>query len=76
MSADPCPGATKSYSGEIQWRTIASQGIDAGRNGWTHQYDNTTETPWAFNARKKQIITYDDGKYAPPNIIFDMNKAI
>ncbi|CAM0137365.1 unnamed protein product [Umbelopsis sp. WA50703] len=62
MSADPCPGATKSYSGEIQWRTIASQGIDAGRNGWTHQYDNTTETPWAFNARKKQIITYDDAQ--------------
>lgn len=63
MSADPCPGAVKSYSGEMQWRSIVSQGIDAGRNGWNVKYDDTTQTPWAFSTKKKQIVTYDNGKF-------------
>ncbi|KAJ2955251.1 hypothetical protein NQZ79_g8730 [Umbelopsis isabellina] len=62
MSADPCPGASKSYSGEMQWRSIDAQGIDAGRNGWTVSFDKTTQTPWAFSARKKQIVTYDNAQ--------------
>ncbi|CAO3693881.1 unnamed protein product [Umbelopsis ramanniana] len=62
MSADPCPGSPKSYSGEMQWRSVASAGIDAGKNGWKTHFDTTTETPYAINAQKKQIVTYDNAK--------------
>jgi chitinase len=61
MSADPCPGSPKSYSGEMQWRSVASAGIDASKNGWKTHFDTTTETPYAINAQKKQIVTYDNG---------------
>lgn len=63
MSADPCPGSAKSYSGEIQWRSIASEGIDANKNSWKTSFDNTTETPYSISSRKRQIVTYDNGRW-------------
>ncbi|GAB5589666.1 hypothetical protein Unana1_04566 [Umbelopsis nana] len=62
MSADPCPGSAKSYSGEIQWRSIASEGIDANKNSWKTSFDSTTETPYSISSRKRQIVTYDNAK--------------
>lgn len=71
LSADPCPGSPKSFSGEMQWRSIASGGIDAGKNGWKAHFDTTTETPYAVNAQKKQIVTYDNGTlYIPGGMGF------
>jgi chitinase len=61
ISADPCPGSPKSYSGEMQWRSIASEVIDRNKNGWKTEFDSTTRTPYSTNSRKRQIVTYDNG---------------
>ncbi|KAL1935622.1 hypothetical protein VTP01DRAFT_4762 [Rhizomucor pusillus] len=58
--ADPCPGAKASYSGEFQWRAIQEEGILHNKNGWKSYWDASTETPYAYNAAKKQFVTFDD----------------
>lgn len=60
QEADPCPGAEASYSGEFQWRSIREQGVLHNKNGWKSYWDDTTKTPYAYNAAKKQYVTFDD----------------
>jgi GH18 family chitinase len=45
----------------MQWRSIASEGIDSNKNGWKTEFDSTTRTPYSTNSRKRQIVTYDNG---------------
>lgn len=62
LSADPCPGAKKSYSGSFQWRSIVSAGITKNKNGWKSYWDTTSSTPYAFRAKDKHLLSFDNAK--------------
>ena len=59
-SADPCPGAVATYSGEMQWRTIKELGILQNKNGWKSYWSSVNKTPYAFKASDSQFVTFDD----------------
>ncbi|KAI9317233.1 glycoside hydrolase [Dichotomocladium elegans] len=61
-SADPCPGCTPAYSGEMQWRSIAKQkiGLNAASDEWAEYWDNSTRTPYAYRASSSQFLTFDN----------------
>ncbi|KAI8889545.1 glycoside hydrolase family 18 protein [Backusella circina FSU 941] len=61
-SADDCPGSKKSYSGEYQWRSVVSDGIQENKNGWKYIWDTTSATPFAFHKSNKQILSFDNAK--------------
>ncbi|KAJ2964637.1 hypothetical protein NQZ79_g522 [Umbelopsis isabellina] len=58
--ADPCPGAVAAYSGEMEWRSVAAEGILQNKNGWKVYWDETNKTPYAYKASKKQFVSFDD----------------
>jgi chitinase len=60
LSADPCPGAKKSYSGEYQWRSVVSAGILSNKNGWKTYWDKTSATPYASQSSQKKFLSFDD----------------
>lgn len=60
LSADPCSGAKKSYSGEYQWRSIVKNGILHNENGWKNYWDKTSATPYAAQSSQKKFLTYDN----------------
>lgn len=62
LSADPCPGAKKSYSGSFEWRSIVSAGIMDDKNGWKNYWDKVSATPYAFLAKEKKFLSFDDPK--------------
>ncbi|OZJ03959.1 hypothetical protein BZG36_03241 [Bifiguratus adelaidae] len=57
-----CGAKVATYSGEFQWRSLAAQGVDQSRNGWQAHYDTKTQTAWAYNTHKQQLVTYDDAR--------------
>jgi chitinase len=59
-ATDPCPGATPSYSGEYQWRTIVNTGVSRNASGWTSYWDQETQTPFGYNKQNHQFVTYDN----------------
>lgn len=59
-SADPCPNATPSYSGQYEWRSIVEEGIAQNASGWTTYWDSTTETPYAFKSSDDEFLSFDD----------------
>ncbi|KAH8547829.1 glycoside hydrolase superfamily [Umbelopsis sp. PMI_123] len=59
-SADPCPGAVATYSGEMQWRTIKQLGILQNHNGWKSYWSSINKTPYAYKSSNKQFVTFDD----------------
>ncbi|KAI8091858.1 glycoside hydrolase [Thamnidium elegans] len=59
-STDPCPGATASFSGEIQWRSIVKEDVASNKSGWTSYWDEKTRTPYSYNDNNRQFITYDN----------------
>lgn len=60
FSTDPCPGANASFSGEYQWRSIAEVGATKNASDWTAYWDRKTSTPYSFNKRTQQLITFDN----------------
>ncbi|KAG1054949.1 hypothetical protein G6F43_003063 [Rhizopus delemar] len=60
FAADPCPGANRSFSGEIQWRTIEQRGIDRNASGWATFWDSTSQTPFAYKQDNQQFVTFDN----------------
>ncbi|KAI8067069.1 glycoside hydrolase superfamily [Gongronella butleri] len=58
--ADPCPGATATYSGEFQYRSIVEEGVSKNSSGWANYWDSKTMTPYAFNKDKMYLLTYDN----------------
>ncbi|KAI7894397.1 glycoside hydrolase [Mucor mucedo] len=62
LSADACSGAKKSYSGSFQWRSIVSAGILDNKNGWKNYWDKVSTTPYAFLAKEKKFLSFDDPK--------------
>ncbi|KAJ1957492.1 hypothetical protein GGI12_005013 [Dipsacomyces acuminosporus] len=61
--SDRC-ARTTSNSGTWQWKNLRRQGVLTS-NGipshpWIRQWDNTTQTPWLFNAETKVFLSYDD----------------
>ncbi|KAI8084794.1 glycoside hydrolase superfamily [Halteromyces radiatus] len=58
--ADPCPGATATYSGEYQYRSIVADGIQNNQSSWTTFWDDKTSTPYAYNSAKKTMLTFDN----------------
>ncbi|KAI8331878.1 glycoside hydrolase superfamily [Chlamydoabsidia padenii] len=58
--ADPCPGAVPAYTGEYQYRSIVADGIQANQSGWTTWWNAKTSTPYAYNANKKTMLTFDN----------------
>ncbi|CAO3635172.1 unnamed protein product [Cunninghamella echinulata] len=59
-SADPCPGAKPSFSGEYQYRTIAAENIQKNQSNWVTYWDQPTLTPYAYNTDKKTFLTFDN----------------
>ncbi|KAG1474658.1 hypothetical protein G6F56_000221 [Rhizopus delemar] len=59
-AADPCPGSTRSYSGEIQWRTIEQSGLLRNLSGWTTLWDPVSQTPFAYKSESQQFVTFDN----------------
>ena len=58
-SAEPCPGTTrKSYSGEMQWRSIKQSVLS--NKSWKKYYSSDTRTPFAYNDQQKQFLSFDD----------------
>ncbi|KAI9473935.1 MAG: glycoside hydrolase superfamily [Benjaminiella poitrasii] len=62
LSADDCPGATKSYSGSYEWRSIQSTGILQNKNGWKSYWDTKSATPYAYHSKDKTFLSFDDTK--------------
>ena len=62
LSADPCPGAKKAYSGSYEWRSIVSSGVLQNKSGWKSFWDDTSSTPYAYNAKGKKFLSFDDPK--------------
>ncbi|CAG8617124.1 4335_t:CDS:2 [Paraglomus brasilianum] len=64
--AEPCPGASQTYSGVWTWKNLRQQGLlectmsVAKNTPWTRNFDNVTNTPWLFNTETKTYISYDD----------------
>ncbi|ORX57599.1 hypothetical protein DM01DRAFT_1334193 [Hesseltinella vesiculosa] len=59
-SADPCPGATATFSGEFQYRSIVQQGVNTNSSSWTNYWDAHTSTPYAYNSKDQTFLTYDN----------------
>ncbi|CAO3630695.1 unnamed protein product [Cunninghamella blakesleeana] len=59
-SADPCPGAEASYSGEYQYRSIVAENIQKNASNWVTYWDSKTFTPYAYNSDKKTFLTFDN----------------
>ncbi|KAI7851020.1 glycoside hydrolase superfamily [Circinella umbellata] len=58
-ASEPCPGATKkSYSGEMQWRSIKQSVLS--NNSWRKYYNSDTRTPFAYNDQQKQFLSFDN----------------
>ncbi|KAI7907571.1 glycoside hydrolase superfamily [Cokeromyces recurvatus] len=62
LSADPCPGAVKSYSGSYEWRSIMSAGILDNKNGWKSYWDKRSATPYAYHSKDHKFLSYDNPK--------------
>lgn len=60
FAADPCPGSNRSFSGEMQWRTIEQRGIDRNASGWATFWDSTSQTPFAYKQDNQQFVTFDN----------------
>ncbi|ORZ11431.1 glycoside hydrolase superfamily, partial [Absidia repens] len=58
--ADPCPGAKATFSGEYQYRSIVSEGVQHNKSDWTNFWDHATFTPYAYNTHQKTLLTYDN----------------
>ena len=61
-AADGCPGSTKSYSGNYQWRSVVADGIIKQQHGWKTYWDSRSMTPYAFNNKGNKILTFDNAK--------------
>ncbi|KAI8357261.1 glycoside hydrolase superfamily [Blakeslea trispora] len=61
-SADACPNAKKSYSGNYQWRSLVNDGIVKQQRGWKTYWDSRSMTPYAFNNNGNKVLTFDDAK--------------
>lgn len=59
-SADNCPGAVASYSGEYQWRSIVNDGISENKNGWKVYWDSVSSTPYAFQSSLLKYLSFDN----------------
>jgi chitinase len=60
FAKDPCPDAVASFSGEYQWRSIEKSGAAYNASGWATYWDQKTSTPFAYNSKKHQFITFDN----------------
>ncbi|KAF9966986.1 hypothetical protein BGZ70_000526 [Mortierella alpina] len=60
---DPCE-KTAAYSGVWKYRNLREQGvIDAAGVAiapWVRRFDEDSQTPWLFNPKTRQFISYDD----------------
>ncbi|KAI8370835.1 glycoside hydrolase superfamily [Choanephora cucurbitarum] len=61
-AADGCPGSTKSYSGNYQWRSVVADGIIKQQHGWKAYWDSRSMTPYAFNNKGNKVLTFDNAK--------------
>ncbi|KAI9493954.1 glycoside hydrolase superfamily [Zychaea mexicana] len=59
--AEPCPDTdTKSFSGEMQWRSIDKTVLGDNSTAWDVYFDDITMTPYAYNAQQKQYLSFDN----------------
>jgi len=82
LSADPCPGAKKSFSGEYQYssmiqnKILTSPLISNSAQGWTRHFDTHTQTPWVFSPKENMFITYDDPQSLAAKVKYAMSKGL
>jgi chitinase len=57
---EPCPHSIASYSGEYQWRSIVHDGVAFNSSGWETFWDKPSSSPFAFNRKKSQYVTFEN----------------
>ncbi|KAI8391324.1 glycoside hydrolase [Radiomyces spectabilis] len=76
MEKDPCQGAVAAYTGEYQWRSIAQDGILRNASGWHSYWDPVSLTPYAYNDKHQQFLTFDDPRSLGAKVQFVNNNQL